>query len=380
MNFRTLLLVVAALPWVAGLAQRDEGPRPKLPETAYNYAAQDLPEHFKALTNRKGGYENTDNTPRDNPITDEGATLGRVLFYDKRLSFNDTIACASCHTQETGFSDARRLSKGVNGTTKRHSMPLVNVRYYEPERMFWDERALTLERQVLMPIEDPIEMGFNVDELVKKLQQTDFYPALFDDAFGTTEVTRHRISKALAQFVRSLISYRSKFDRALVDGLDILSPEELSGYRMFLGTPRPGALKEIISTGQKLGLATCSNCHQTVAQTGNSLRNNGLDPDNSTDEGIGGRFKAPSLRNVAARTRFMHDGRFKSLREVIDHYDSGIAPHPVLDGFLRSRLGGGPVQLKLTEEEKKNLIAFLNTLTDEKFMKDPKFSDPFEKK
>lgn len=377
MKPRLLLLVIAALPWAVGLVQPDDGPEPNLPAKLFNYASPDLPDHFKALTNAKGGYENTDNTPRSNPVTDEGATLGRVLFYDKRLSFNDTIACASCHFQEIGFSDPERLSTGVNGKTKRHAMPLVNVRYYEPERMFWDERARTLEVQVLMPIEDPVEMAFDVDELVVKLQGTEFYPPLFEAAFGTPEVTRQRISRSLAQFVRSLVSYRSKFDRALVEGLDVLTEEELMGYKMFKGTPTSGSLSAMRSTGPRLRLATCSNCHESVAQTGNSLRNNGLDPDNTLDPGTGGRFKAPSLRNVAVRTNFMHDGRFTSLREVIDHYDTGIAPNPLLSPMLRSRLGGTPAQLRMTEEEKSALIAFLNTLTDEAFLTDPKFSNPF---
>ena len=369
---------LAAVPWVAGLAPAgDDLGAPALPAVPYEYADIDLPPHFTALTVGGGSYDNLDNTPGDNPVRNAGATLGRVLFFDKRLSVNDSVSCGSCHVQKHGFSDPRRFSVGFEGgLTKRHSLPLVNVRYYENGRMFWDERAKTLESQVLIPIQDPLEMGMTLEGVVAKLSATSFYGSLFADAFGSPVVTPNRISRALAQFVRSLVSYRSKYDRALAAAsLDVvLDEQELLGHELFNGTPVTGPLAQFVRTGPRLGRATCATCHTTDIQTGDGLRNNGLDPDMSLDPGMNGFFKAPSLRNAAVRTSFMHDGRFSSLREVVEHYSTGIVANPKL---VQLRGRGGAVRPDLTDEEMDALVAFLETLTDEAFLSDPKFSDPF---
>ena len=369
-----LFALAAVLPWA--FAVRDDEPAPNLPKALYNYAKPDLPPHFSGQ-----GYfdaNRMDNTPRDNPITDAGATLGRVLFYDKRLSRNRTVSCGSCHHQSQGFSDPERFSTGFNGEkTKRSSMPIVNVRYHEPRAMFWDERAPHLEAQVLMPIQDPVEMGMTLEEVVERVQSASFYPSLFEDAFGSPEVTTERISKALAQFVRSIVSYRSKFDKALTEGIDnVFTEQEKLGHSLFFGQSTNGSLAGIVSTG-RLGRATCVNCHRGNVQAGDGLRNNGLDPDSSKDPGTTGRFKSPSLRNAASRSHFMHDGRFKTLREVVEHYNSGIVPNPALDGLLRGPGRNRGAQLGMTEEEIAALVAFLEALTDYELLKDPKFSDPF---
>lgn len=154
-----------------------------------------------------------DNTPANNQLTNEGALLGRVLFYDKNLSKNASISCASCHQQSKGFSDNRTLSKGfLNGDTRRHSMTLVNLKYYQRSRFFWDERAATLEDQVLIPFQDAVEMGMTLDEVVNAVKSKEIYPILFQRAFGSTEINSDKISKALAQFVRSIVSFSSKYD------------------------------------------------------------------------------------------------------------------------------------------------------------------------
>lgn len=154
-----------------------------------------------------------DNTPANNPVTDEGATLGRVLFYDKKLSANGTVSCASFHQQDKGFSDDAALSLGFDGgTTRRHSMSLINARWYGRGRFFWDERAATLEEQVLMPFQDPVEMGMTLDQVVNTVAAQTYYPELFQAAFGSEEVTAEKISMALAQFVRSIVSVNSKYD------------------------------------------------------------------------------------------------------------------------------------------------------------------------
>ena len=354
---------------------------PVLPDTPYQYADTNitLPAHFSA-----GGPDSialADNTPADNPITDDGASLGRVLFYDPRLSASDSVSCGACHRQRLGFADSRRYSVGFDGqSTHRHAMGLTNARYYARGRFFWDERAETLEAQVLAPIQDPIEMGLSLEALEEKLLAAPYYPPLFERAFGTRAITTDRIARALAQFVRALVSYRSPYDAARAAGppgsppfAARLNETERLGYRLFVAVP-----------GERVRAGGCSRCHVTDAQISLSPRNIGLDPTGTGDQGAGdGRFKAPSLRNVAVRAPYMHDGRFATLREVVEHYNAEVRPHPFLDMTLLDRrlaVTGGPVRpvrLNLTDTEIDALVAFLRTLTDETFLTDPRFSDPF---
>jgi cytochrome c peroxidase len=337
--------------------------QPTLPATPMRYAVV-LPAHFTAQ-GPGGSVAATDNTPASNPTTDAGATLGRVLFYDPRLSVNDGIACVSCHRQATGFSDSARLSVGFNGgTTPRHSMGLANARFYNSGRFFWDERAATLEDQVLQPIQDAVEMGMNLADLVTKVEATSYYPPLFQAAFGSPEVTPQRIARALAQFTRSMVSAGSPFDSAFAGGtmpdLSRLTPQQADGFRIFTG-PEGG----------------CSRCHGTFAQVAGATFNTGLDA-TITDAGAGnGRFKTPSLRNVAVRAPFMHDGRFATLEQVVEHYDSGVQNNPGLDPGLRGP-GGQPRRLNLTAAQKAALVAFLHALTDRQFLQDQRFSNPFD--
>ena len=341
-----------------------------LPASAFNYANPALPAHF-----RNGDVADIDNTPNDNPVTDAGATLGRVLFYDTQLSANNTISCASCHVQETGFTDANQLSTGfLGGLTGRNSMGLSNARYYDNGRFFWDERANTLEDQVLMPIQDEVEMGLTLDELVTKIQAADYYEPLFEDAFGTTTVTSDLISSARSQFVRSMVSYESRFDAGLTAaGGDIRRP-----FDNFT------ALENMGKTLFLSGRTQCSNCHETATFSGDQARNNGLDAV-LTDQGVGGvtgrnqdngEFKVGSLRNIALGAPYMHDGRFSTLREVVEFYNDGIQDSPFLDNRLR--VNNGQVRrMNLDNEEIEALVAFMETLTDESFINDEKFSNPF---
>lgn len=342
---------------------------PALPATplAYSDATAPLPAHFTA-PGPGGPVTATDNTPPDNPVSDAGATLGRVLFYDRRLSINDRVSCASCHQQQFGFSDTLRLSRGfLGGQTGRHSMGLANARFYQRGRFFWDERAATLEAQVLQPIQDPTEMGMPLDVLVAKLSLTSFYPPLFTAAFGSPDVTADRIARALAQFVRSMVSGDATFDQVFAGGAmppnfaGVLTSEELLGHQVFTG-PRGG----------------CSRCHTTLAQVSDNVHNTGLDAQ-PADPGAGqARFKSPSLRNVAVRPPYMHDGRFRTLEEVVEFYNSGVQLTPGLDPrLLTPPPNGQPVRLNLTAEEKAALVAFLRTLTDQAFLTNPKFSSPF---
>jgi cytochrome c peroxidase len=294
-------------------------------------------------------------------LTDASATLGRVLFYDKRLSHDNKGSCASCHRQANGFSDPNQFSEGINGQlTPRHSMGLSNVTYYSSGAAFWDERAGSLEEQALIPIQSSREMGSTLAEVVGKLSQTTFYPVLFQAAFGTPEVTPDRIAKAIAQFERAMVSYQSKYDTAFAPGQTeanfaaVFTPQELAGEALFHGQAR------------------CSGCHVTNAHVGDQARNIGLDA-SITDPGADdGRFKTPSLRNVAVRGRFMHDGRFATLQEVVEFYNSGVQDIPQLDFSLRD-----PLQLGLSPEQVLELVAYLNTLTDNTFLTSPLFADPF---
>lgn len=355
-----------------------------LPETPFNYVSLNLPSHF---TTNAGGplptsINGTDNTPADNPITNHGATLGRVLFYDKQLSANSTIACASCHKQDKGFSDDLKLSLGFNGgKTSRHSMSLLNARYYQRGRFFWDERASTLEEQVLMPFQDTVEMGMTLAQVVSKVKAQPFYPALFLKAFGSEEISSPKIAKALAQFVRSMVSYTSKYDigRAQVANPGAMFPNF---------TPEENMGKNIFFQPIQNGGAACFGCHTTEAFIGANIgpQNNGLDATSTTDLGAGavfpnpnfvGKFKTNSLRNIELSAPYMHDGRFATLEEVIEHYNSGIKAHPNLAPPLKDP-NGNPIRLNLTQAQKSALLAFLKTLTDNTVASDPKWSNPFK--
>jgi cytochrome c peroxidase len=329
---------------------------------AYSDATAPVPRHFTG--GGAGSVAGADNMPASNITTDAGATLGRVLFYDKRLSANDKQACASCHVQAFAFSDTARLSHGfAGGFTGRHSMGLSNARYYQPARFFWDERASSLEDQVLRPIQDATEMGLTLEQLLTKLSVTSYYPALFTAAFGTPEITSERVARALAQFVRSMVSGNSKFDRAF-------GP---NGQPDFVGT---FTAEELLGQTVYNGRGGCARCHGTNAHVSDQVHNTGLDA-TITDAGAGGgRFKAPSLRNVAVRAPYMHDGRFRTLDEVVDFYDRGVQNNPQLDPRLRGP-NGQPLRLNLNPAERAGLIAFLNTFTDQGFLTNPKFASPF---
>ena len=353
-----------------------------LPEELYNYANPELPAHFEVETLGFHGQlplVDTDNTPNHNPTTDAGATLGRVLFYDTKLSKNGTTSCASCHVQEYGFSDDRVLSQGFDGgETERHSMGLTNARYYSAGHFFWDQRAETLEDQVLMPFQDPVEMGMTLESLVEAVKGQEYYPDLFMAAFSETTIDSRRISLALSQFVRSMVSYRSKYDqgRAQVNSREQNFPnfteEENFGKALFVLPPPMGGF-------------ACFVCHQGEGFIPQEATNNGLDSDSSLDAGYGevtglardmGTFKVPSLRNVAVRAPYMHDGRLDSLDAVMNHYSRFIQPHPNL-GPPFGVFNGEATKIHMTSQEKAALIAFLETLTDYEMLEDPKFSDPF---
>lgn len=354
-----------------------------LRQSLFNYENVSIP---TAFNESYGSLPEQDNTPANNPITDAGATLGRVLFYDKSLSINNTISCASCHQQDKAFSDPARFSVGFNGeTTARHSMTLINSRWYGKRRFFWDEKAATLEEQVLLPIQDHIEMGMELPDLITKLQQLAYYHVLFNKAFGSTEVTADKISRALSQFTRSIVSYDSRFNKAVrADNLDEVPETDMVSL---------STLTEQENVGLDIfyNLATCGYCHMGPAHVADSAKNNGLDlfyqdlgretwSGNSDDNAL---FKPPSLANIALSAPYMHDGRFETLMDVVDHYNENIQPHPNLNFRLTTEdidgtVGGTPLRLELDQEQKEALIAFLHTFTDEEVSTAEKYSDPFK--
>jgi cytochrome c peroxidase len=335
---------------------------PALPDRRYRYSDAELPLPRQFRTSPLGTVLFSDNTPDDNRLTDAGATLGRVLFYDVRLSGNDRVACASCHRQSFGFGDTARFSRGHDGRPRpRHTMALANARFNAAGRFFWDERAPSLEQQVMQPIGDSSEMGLTAGTLERKLAGTAFYPPLFTAAFGSPDITRERVAAALAQFVRSLVSGRSRFDAVFATGSapdsTVLSKPEREGLRLFTS----------------LG---CLNCHRTMALFADKASNNGLDS-LPTDSGAGGaRFKPPSLRNVAVRPPYMHDGRFITLRQVVEFYDHSVHNAVGLDPRLRTS-EGTPRRLDLSPRQIDALVAFMEALTDSTFLRDQRFSDPF---
>lgn len=345
---------------------------PVLPLLAYRYsdAADPQPRHFLVAPPGGRSVIATDNTPSNNRITDAGATLGRVLFYERRLSSNRSMSCASCHQQALGFADSAQFSLGVSGERGEYHAPaLGNARFYTRGHFFWDERAATLEAQVSQPIADPVEMNLPIDSALRRLSTTTYYAGLYRQAFGTSEITLDRTARALAQFIRAMRASRARYDRVfevppLPDGSPnfaaVFTPQEARGQQLFTGA------------------AGCARCHQTHAQLLDAPANTGLDLV-SADTGAGrGRFKSPSLRNVAVRRHFMHDGRFTTLEQVIAFYDHGIQPNVDLDPRLRTP-AGRPRRLRLTVEDQGALVAFLKTLTDESMLTDVRFSDPFRR-
>lgn len=336
-----------------------------------DYANQPVPDY---ITN--------DNTTRGNRITDLGATLGRVLFYDRRLSVNDTISCASCHQQDNAFGDPEQASIGVAGTTGRHSMRLINARFANQERFFWDVRAGTLEEQTTMPIRDHVEMGFSgldgnpdFSDLIAKLSEIDEYKGLFTAVFRDETITEDRMQLALAQFIRSIQSFDSRYDigRAQVE-------TDLEAFPNFTESENAGKSLYMTRSGRNVRGASCNGCHRAPEFDirPNSLSNglvralNGGEDANVT--------RSPSLRDIVREDGtlngpLMHTGDL-SIRDMIEHYNAIPAGVPNLDPRLNRN--GQPQRLNLTEQEKLDLEAFLRTLGGSNVYTDPKWSDPFD--
>lgn len=344
----------------------------------FNYSNQYIP-----------AYITKDNTLNSNPITNKGATLGRILFYDKLLSSNNSITCASCHKQSIAFSDNVSVSIGVNGETGRHSMRLINSRFSDESRFFWDERASTLEQQTTMPIQDHIEMGFSgenedgtFDDLISKLENTNYYPELFNFAFGDDSITEEKIQIALSQFIKSIQSFDSKFDTGRSAANNDIQPfnnftaEENFGKQLFFTPP------EFNNQGQRInGGLGCVGCHQApeFSIDPNSLNNGVIGIANNISGTDLTNTKSPTLRDViksdgTANGPFMHIGISNNIQTVINHYNQ-ITINQNLDPRLMP--GGVGQQLNITPEVKNAIIAFIKTLAGSDVYINEKWSNPF---
>lgn len=321
-----------------------------------------------------GSFPNPD-LPADNITTIAGAELGRMLFYEKALSKDGSMACADCHLQKDMFSDIRQFSIGVeNMPGKRQAMPVFNLAWHK-NGMFWDGRSPKVRDQALKPIQDPLEMNETLENVVAKLSAMKTYRDQFIRAFGDDTITAERIGLAIEQFEFTMISNHSKYDR-FENGEIVLSESEERGRVLFFREFDP-------FTGQMGG--ECFHCHGGFNFTNDQFMNNGLDGElEFTDLGRfmvtndpidKARFKVPSLRNVALTPPYMHDGRFATLEEVIEHYATGVKSSPTLDELLFRNIE--PMGLQLTSQDKADLVEFLRTLTDDHFSTDDRFSSPF---
>jgi cytochrome c peroxidase len=351
---------------------------PVLPEIPYHYSIlpATVPADFEPFGS---GFS----------VDDHKATLGRVLFYDTQLSLNNRISCGSCHIQEKAFADIGRFSSGLeNGLTPRNTPAIINAG--SQSHYFWDQREDSLRSMVLRPIANHVEMGLDRhDYMVAKVRSLPYYSNLFQNAFGDTAVSPQRIAEGLENFVRSIVTVRSKFDQAN-GSFSNFTEQELRGLNKFRM------------------VFPCSQCHggPNFGGTPSIDFNIGLDEEYK-DVGVAGFgedgqpkngwFKTPSLRNIELTAPYMHDGRFATLEEVLEFYNSGIHPHPQLATQLRMREDGGfsflgppidvnqlypgwtrlPARMFMTPDDKADLIAFMKTLTDYELLRDPKFSDPF---
>jgi cytochrome c peroxidase len=307
--------------------------------------------------------------PSDNPQTEEGIRLGRELFYEPLLSGDGTQACANCHFSEYSFTEPTRFSTGITGAIgTRNAMPLYNMAWNFEANFLWDGRAKSLEEQVSDPIENVIEMNNTWPNALATLQATNNYPELFSQAFGTSTITKELVTKAIAQFERTLVSGNSRFDQYLLGDQNAVTASEINGFNIFMDEER----------------GDCFHCHGSNSNplwTDNIFHNNGLDS-SFDDVGLGGitgdpldngKFKSPSLRNLAYTAPYMHDGRFETLDQVINHYSEGLVYSETIDPLMKNIAEGGAL---LSEEDKADLKAFLLSLSEPGFTSNPDFQNP----
>ncbi len=357
-----------------------EALKPHLPEVSYDYVAENqkinelkLPD-FALVNSISSGFQSPSTVNIHAPVkikveNNDAATLGRVLFYDAQLSKNNATACASCHQQSKAFADGTDLSQGFGGkVTERNSMGFSNLA--TNNNFFWDSRQDLMQDLVKEPVTNHIEMGMeDMTSLVEKLKIISYYPELFEKAYGSSYIDEDRFAHAVSEFLASISSTNSTFDRAIENDFESFNSLQKLGMAIFFSEK-----------------AKCGSCHSganfsaadgSFGEYANSAgtANIGLEV-NYSDNGMSeGQFKIPSLRNIALTAPYMHDGRFESLREVLNHYNENIQPHQNLDDKLMQ--GGSPLKIQLNSLELDALEAFLHTLTDVEMTTNPMYSNPF---
>jgi len=365
-SFRLQFILISAIALTVYSCTSDEDPIQDQPvpvtldETPYPFDSQGLPPPT-ALQD-------------DNPLTVEGVELGKMLFFEPMLSKNSIQSCGSCHNQNTGFTDTARFSVGVEGLEgTRQAMSVFNMAWHGNE-FFWDGRSNLLRDQALEPIEDPLEMNESIENVLAKLEASQKYRDQFTRAFGSDEITPEKMGLAMEQFMFSIVSGNSKFDRYQM-GLEELTESELRGLELFETEYNPFF--------PEFSGADCQHCHGGPNFENDMYMNNGLDTDEEItdigreaatgDPADRAKFKVTTLRNIALTAPYMHDGRFNTLEEVIDHYNEGIKTSATVDLALLATQSQG---LMLTEQDKTDLINFLHTLTDENLATNPEYNDP----
>jgi len=336
---------------------------PQLPDIPFDYTDIFIPNYVQQSTDPS----NTPFLPLLDSITNAGAALGRVLFYEKRLSANRQISCGSCHAQSLSFGAGTSGSPGFAGVvTPRNTMHINQLVFSPGTAVFWDGRVQTIHQQVIMPILHPDEMGLSEPEIIARIQETAYYQPLFESAFGDAEVTLDRVRSALVQFVASMVSFQTKFDQMQESGnLNVLTPIAQQGWLLFQ--------------------QSCVLCHIEGHFGTDSLFNIGLEMEysdpglagwtgNPTDHGA---FKSPTLRNIAHAAPYMHDGRFATLEDVVNFYSEEVVAHP--NNHIAEMLSM-PLPFRgfrYSDDEKAALVAFMHALTDTVLLTHPKWSDPF---
>lgn len=304
--------------------------------------------------------------PQDNKLTVQKVQLGKMLFFEKKMSLDNKVSCGSCHNQADAFSDTLRVSKGVGGAQGgRQSMAIFNLAWHR-NQFFWDGRANLLRDQALLPIEDENELAENIENVIAKLNAEVKYKNQFIIAFGSEEITSEKMALAMENYMHSIVSDDSKYDRFLSETTQLSESEERGRVLFFAKFDKANPA----ASG-----ADCARCHGGGNFANNKYLNNGLDPESklrdfgrelSTKlESDRGKFKVPSLRNIEKSQPYMHDGRFQTLEQVVEHYNSGIKESPTIDSALRATIQTG---LMLDEQEKADLVNFLKTLTDQTFL------------
>ena len=357
-----------------------------------------LPEYLRAI-----GM----NTPQ---ISNGKATIGRVLFYDKNLSEDRTTSCASCHQPTRAFSDNVAFSTGVKGQkTHRNSPPLSNVANFAAHYksatgprplLFWDDRASSVGEQSRQTFANPIEMGMEMPQVLERVKEQPYYAWLWKENYGDFNVTEEQVLECVSEFVGAMGSFNSKLDKSLAEAFDLFNETttvsvDTAITQLYYGT---GGMDTTITTtiiglpffslsenrGRDIFIANCTKCHSPIRPLQEVFAAcNGLDMQYE-DQGLGaltgnpadnGVFKSPSLRNIALTAPYMHDGRFKTLEEVVNFYSNGVKNHPNLHPQMKRN---GSTQLNLTNQQKQDLVAFLRTLTDNSFVESERFSNPFK--